>query len=203
MHLQDGESGGTAYGVSTGAESYGYSHTIDPSSSRTIHFQSGVPSNQSVAEFLLAWTLVLYRDNDDSLGNVSWGHLGHATTPKSVNSFDVKAVPFEKSDTLEAALGCVRERSASDESTITPHQPLFFNNGVEAGQGETHKQSSRRSHNVSVAIPTDSYPSANPYQVVISSGSHSSRQPSARHSRAMGPGYLLVPNSVHSPRLIH
>lgn len=152
MHLQDSEGGGTAYGAPNSTEAYGNSHTVDPSSSRTIHLQSGAPSNQSVAEFLLAWTLVLYRDNDDSLGSVNWGYSEQATTLAPARALDVKALPFTKGDSLADALEAVRQLSPSDENSTAPQHALYFNNGVEGVRVEAQKQTRRRPHNVSHSL---------------------------------------------------
>lgn len=141
MHLRDGESGGAAYQAAGDTAPYSNSPSVDPSSSRTIHLKSGVPS---AAEFLLAWILVLYRDNDDSLGSVSWG----STDTSSASSLDVKAVPFTKSDSLSSSLEAIRQLAGLAADGALPRKTYFFNDATQS-RSETQKQSQRRPHDVS------------------------------------------------------
>lgn len=155
MHLRDGESGGTAYESAPGAGSYNYGGGADPSSSRTIHIKSADISNQSSAEFLLAWILVLYRENDDSLGNVNWGYTQEArsSTSETANALDIKAVPLTKTDSLSEVLEATRRLSSSITAEQAHSQTLFFNNGVPEVNAPKHKLTQQRSHNVSHGHP--------------------------------------------------
>ncbi|KAH7366799.1 surfactin synthetase subunit 3 [Plectosphaerella cucumerina] len=149
MHLRDGESGGAAYEAAPGTASYSYGGGADPSSSRTVHIKSADISNQSSAEFLLAWILVLYRENDDSLGNVNWGYAQEArsSTSETANALDIKAVPLTKTDSLSEMLEATRRLSSSITTEQAHSQTLFFNNGVAEVNAPKHKLTQQRSHN--------------------------------------------------------
>jgi fusarinine C synthase len=161
MHLRDVESGGAAYEAAPGTGSYSYGRGADPSSSRTVHIKSADISNQSSAEFLLAWILVLYRENDDSLGNVNWGYTQEARSPTSqtANALDIKAVPLTKTDSLSEVLEATRRLSSPVTADQAHSQTLFFNNGVAEVDAPKHKLTQQRSYNVSHDRPLMPYKS--------------------------------------------
>lgn len=150
MHLRDSESGGSAYEAAPRTGPYSYAGEAYPSSSRTIQIKSVDVSNQSSAEFLLAWILVLYRDNDDSLGSVNWGYADDTSSaPEAAHALDIKSVPLAKTDSLSDVLEVTRRLSSSAADEQAQRKTFYFNNGVAAANAPVQKSTQQRSQNVS------------------------------------------------------
>ncbi|EGY22526.1 surfactin synthetase subunit 3 [Verticillium dahliae VdLs.17] len=139
MYLRrDSESGGTAVSSARTPEN-------NTSSTRTIPFTPRSEVNTTAApklELLLAWILVLYRENDDG-SQISWGarNTGGQSSETS-HSLDLSNVPFQKTCSLTSALEAVQQLDPpTPEQESTTQHTLFFNNGSEAAKSGREKDS--------------------------------------------------------------
>lgn len=157
MHLRDGEGGGTAYQEADHANgANGLTNgTVDPSSTRTIAVAPRDGAETDVAayklELLLAWLLVLYRNNDDGLSRVNWGFRtreGQQPSSATHNSLNLSEVPFSKENSIAEALQVIKDLDANESDGEAQTVPvIYFNNGTPAQNG-AEKTPSKRSHDV-------------------------------------------------------
>ncbi|KAG7151282.1 Nonribosomal peptide synthetase 6 like protein [Verticillium longisporum] len=103
------------------------------------------PVNTTAApklELLLAWILVLYRENDDG-SQISWGARNTGGQPSETShSLDLSNVPFQKICSLTSALEAVQQLDPPTlEQESTTQNTLFFNNGSEAAKSGREKDS--------------------------------------------------------------
>ncbi|KAG7047855.1 AMP-binding enzyme [Colletotrichum scovillei] len=158
MHLRDSEGGGTAYqetGLTDGATNglTNGNSTVNPSSTRTVVVTSRAESTAGVSDFrhelLLAWLLVLHRNNDDGLSKVNWGfRTRDDQEPSSAthNSLSLSEAPFKNSDSIAEALEVIKELGESGLESETQTIPvIYFNNGAPRSQGNSEKAPSKRS----------------------------------------------------------
>ncbi|KAI8298770.1 Nonribosomal peptide synthase 1 [Colletotrichum sp. SAR11_240] len=155
MHLRDGEGGGTAYQEADHANgTNGLTNgTVDPSSTRTIAVAPRDGAETDVAayklELLLAWLLVLYRNNDDGLSRVNWGFRtreGQQPSSATHNSLNLSEVPFSKENSIAEALQVIKDLDANESDGEAQTVPvIYFNNGTPAQNG-AEKTPSKRSH---------------------------------------------------------
>lgn len=151
MHLRDGGSGGAAFeSASHEAATFGLNgnlngNTAEESSSRTVALKS--KTTVTAGELLLAWILLLYRDNDDRSAPVNWGFLGvdQHSSPATKRSFDFKNLPFSRDDGLSGALQAVQQLGEGDVSQeLRAQETLYFNDGVpvqgSAGKGQIPRE---------------------------------------------------------------
>lgn len=161
MHLRDSEGGGTAYqetGLTDGATNglTNGNSTVNPSSTRTVVVTSRAESTAGVSDFrhelLLAWLLVLHRNNDDGLSKVNWGfRTRDDQEPSSAthNSLSLSEAPFKNSDSIAEALEVIKELGESGLESETQTIPvIYFNNGAPRSQGNSEKAPSKRSQDV-------------------------------------------------------
>lgn len=141
MHLRNVEGGGGALEppfTSSPLPSLTINGTSHPSSTRTVPLKSPTDSSDpspSPLQLLLAWLVVLYRDNDDGNSRVNWGCRkdGHPSSPMAFeSSLDLGNLPFQKTDTLSDALRAVTEFYSSAENVprVVVGNKLYFDNGV-------------------------------------------------------------------------
>ncbi|KAL2753746.1 hypothetical protein ACRALDRAFT_2029510 [Sodiomyces alcalophilus JCM 7366] len=141
MHLRNVEGGGGA--LETPFTGHPVSPlmpngTNHPSLTRTVPLKSTPGSNDpspSPFDLLLAWLLVLYRDNDDGISRVNWGcrRDGSSSSPAALeSSLDLGNLPFQKTDTLSGALRAVTELYSSSEKVpgLVAGNEFYFDNGV-------------------------------------------------------------------------
>lgn len=158
MHLRDTEGGGTAYqenGHADGADGLTNGTAVDPSSTRTVavtpRTEAGGVSDFK-HELLLAWLLVLYRNNDDGLSRVNWGFRtrdGQQPSSATHNSLSLSEAPFKNSDSISEALEVIKNLGERElDSDAQPVPVIYFNNGAPASQGKLEKTPSKRSRDV-------------------------------------------------------
>ncbi|KAK6226332.1 non-ribosomal peptide synthetase [Colletotrichum tabaci] len=164
MHLRDTEGGGTAYqenGHADGADGLTNGTAVDPSSTRTVavtpRTEAGGVSDFK-HELLLAWLLVLYRNNDDGLSRVNWGFRtrdGQQPSSATHNSLSLSEAPFKNSDSISEALEVIKNLGERElDSDAQPVPVIYFNNGAPASQGKLEKTPSKRSRDWTYQIET-------------------------------------------------
>ncbi|EEY16946.1 gramicidin S synthetase 1 [Verticillium alfalfae VaMs.102] len=149
MYLRrDSESGGTAVSSARTPEN-------KPSSTRTIPFTPRSELNTTTApklELLLAWILVLYRENDDG-SQISWGaRINGGQSSETNHSLDLSNVPFQKNCSLTSALEAVQQLDpTTPEQESTTQHTLLFNNGSAATKSGREKDSQNNFREIEVS----------------------------------------------------
>ncbi|KAK2047348.1 AMP-binding enzyme [Colletotrichum somersetense] len=163
MHLRDVDGGGTAYQEHSHSDGSNglINGAIHPSSTRTIAVTPRTDAG-GVGDFrhelLLAWLLVLYRNNDDGLNRVNWGYRtreGQQPSSATHNSLSLSEAPFKNSDSISEALGVIKglgERELDNDAQTVP--VIYFNNGAPASQGHLGKTPSKTSHDWTYQVET-------------------------------------------------
>ncbi|KAK1986036.1 AMP-binding enzyme [Colletotrichum cereale] len=163
MHLRDVDGGGTAYQENShAAGANGLTNgAVTPSSTRTIVVTPRTETggvNDFRHELLLAWLLVLYRNNDDGLSRVNWGcrtRDGQQPPSTTHNSLSLSEAPFKNNDSISEALEVIKslgERELDSDAQTVP--VIYFNNGAPATQGHLEKTPSKKSHDWTYQVET-------------------------------------------------
>ncbi|ROT40235.1 surfactin synthetase subunit 3 [Sodiomyces alkalinus F11] len=159
MHLRNVDAGGGAFEMPLTITSRPVSPpTLNganhPSSNRTVPLKpKSLPDSSpspSPFDLLLAWLLVLYRDNDDAISRVNWGcrRDGHPSSPAAFERFlDLGSLPFQKTDALSDARRALTElySSSDDVPAIVVGNEFYFDNGVKtvSAPSDPEKESQR------------------------------------------------------------
>ncbi|KAF6832121.1 peptide synthetase [Colletotrichum plurivorum] len=153
MHLRDGEGGGTAFSEAdrTDGPNGLANGTVEASTTRTIAVtapRDGTESDGVAAytlELLLAWLLVLYRNNDDGLSRVNWGRRARDGSPVTSNSLNLSEVPFNNRNSVAEALEVIKALGGANEPEPGAQAipVVYFNNGTADSQEKTP---SKKSH---------------------------------------------------------
>lgn len=151
MHLRNVEGGGgVAEPASTrdGLSSFTPNGTSTPSSVRTISLKNRL---ETPYELLLSWLLVLFRANDDTLHQATWGLKKDAqnlTPDIRKGTIDLSNPPFQKSDSLSDAVRAVSALDTNEGgSTFEQNNEYYFNNTI--GSNDSVAKGSHLSRDVS------------------------------------------------------